>query len=114
MALHILNFSIDSPDAQPDEVPENLALNDIESVAELVLEQLMGFDNVIAEHDEHDTEDGGSLSVAKILFFFQSVVYFNIKDIVTPISSVTSNSFYTDSYALQFHPEIVPPPPQRV
>lgn len=113
MALHILNCSIDTPDAQSDDIPENLAINDIESVAELVLEQMMGFDNAIAEHDEHDTEDGSSISIAKIIFFCQPISSFNIKSHTLPVPSVEVKIYYTDAYATQFHPEIVPPPPKQ-
>lgn len=113
MALHILNCSIDSPDAQPDSVPENLSYNDIESVAELIIEQIMGFDNVIPEQDEHDTEEGGSISIAKILFYCQSISTFSLSRSEQFIPSVEQQIHYRDTYASQFHPEIVPPPPKN-
>jgi len=114
MALHILNCSIDSPDAQPDYVPENLSYNDIESVAELIIEQIMGFDNIIPEQDEHDTEDGGSISIAKILFYCQPFSIFSLTTTEAVLPSAERPIHYRDTYASQFHPEIVPPPPKEV
>jgi hypothetical protein len=59
MALHIFNFSIDTPDNFSDQVPEDLSINDIESISELVLEKFLGIYNACPEHDEQDPEDGG-------------------------------------------------------
>lgn len=114
MALHILNCSIDTPDAHPDFIPEDLAYNDIESISELVLEQMLGFENAIAEHDEHDTEDGGSFEIAKILLYYQSSIEFSIKPVLNFPYSKSILLNYEDIFATQFHPEIVSPPPQQV
>jgi hypothetical protein len=114
MALHILNCSIDTPDAQPDSIPENLSYNDIESISELVLEQILGFENAIAEHDEHDTEDGSSIEIAKIVLYYQPYIDFSIKQKFYFPYSKTLPLHYEDSFIIQFHPEIVAPPPQQV
>ena len=114
MALHILNCSIDSPDAQPDYIPENLNYNDIESVTELVIEQIMGFDNVIPEQDEHDTEDGGSISIAKILFYCQHISIFSLTITQDVLPSAECLIHYRNTYNSQFHHEIVPPPPKKM
>lgn len=60
MALWVLNFSIDSPDAyvgnsrilQPTQ--EKLLVNDIESFLELIVENFLGHTNAIPEHHEMD------------------------------------------------------------
>jgi hypothetical protein len=61
MAVHTFNFSIDTRDAQPDFVAEDLAFNDIESFYEFALEALAGIDNAVEEHEEHDQAEGGAL-----------------------------------------------------
>lgn len=112
MAIHILNCSIDTPDAQPDSVAEDLSYNDIESISELVLEQFLGLDNAIAEHEEHDTEDGYSFEIAKILLYFQTN-YFSVFREFSEILDINPSILqYSNSYFSQFHPEIVSPPPQ--
>ncbi len=66
-AAYLLNFSIDSQDPYPDDVAENLAFNDIESVYEFFTEALMGIEDAVEEHEERDMEEGGSFSYAKFL-----------------------------------------------
>lgn len=56
MCLYLLNGSVDSPDMSPDYIPEDLSYNDQESILEIILEKVLGFDNMIAEYDERDTE----------------------------------------------------------
>lgn len=57
-ALHIFNLSIDPRDKEPDFLPEDLSVNEIESIAELVMESVFGFSNTFAEHDEADGSEG--------------------------------------------------------
>lgn len=113
MTIHILNCSIDSPDPQPDNIPENLAYNDIESIAELVIEQWLGLGNFFAEHDEHDTEDGSHISLGKILFYCQSLHSFILSSYTQSLASPLLPIYYQDMYASQYHPELVSPPPQH-
>lgn len=72
MALYLLNISVDAPDQLPGHFPEDLSFNDQESIVELVVEKLLGFENAIAEHDDHDAEDHNNQGGKKInlsLFF---------------------------------------------
>lgn len=69
LALHLFNLSIDAPDARPDSVPEDLAVNDIESIAEFLTEVVFGCENAFAEQDERDSEKGGSLDFRKCYLF---------------------------------------------
>jgi hypothetical protein len=111
MAIHIFNLSVDTRDAKPDYVPEDLSFNDLESVAEIVLEQLLNINNALAEHDESDTEDGGSIELKKeilvsLKFRFDYIPFFKYN-----IRLLYSGN-YIEQYSSQFHPEIVPPPPK--
>jgi hypothetical protein len=54
MTLHILNLSVDAADVLPDSIPEDLSFNEIESVIEFVLEDVLHIENALPEHDEHD------------------------------------------------------------
>ena len=69
-AAYLLNFSIDSQDPYPDDVAENLAFNDIESVYEFFTETLMGIEDAVKEHEERDMDEGGIFSYSK--FFYSS------------------------------------------
>jgi hypothetical protein len=63
--LHFLNLSIDARDAKPDTVPEDLALNDIESLTEFIAEVVFNWHDAFTEHDEHDGDGGGTADFFK-------------------------------------------------
>ncbi|MDN5214918.1 hypothetical protein QQ020_22755 [Fulvivirgaceae bacterium BMA12] len=75
VALYLLNISVDTADPYPDYIPEVLTINDQESFVEFFLEKILGFENAIAEYDDHDTEDHNKKKNSKIdvvaLFFSQ-------------------------------------------
>jgi hypothetical protein len=70
MAFLILNCSVDTPDAMPESVAEDLSYNDMESVIEIVIEQVLGFENAIVEYDDNDSEDGLGFNLKKTLDFY--------------------------------------------
>ncbi|MCZ8023499.1 MAG: hypothetical protein O9294_17170 [Cytophagales bacterium] len=72
MAIHLLNLSIDSKDLLPTYLPENLAINDIESFTELIAENILGFENSFIEHEE--TDDTSEISTDNNSLFN---VYYN-------------------------------------
>jgi len=112
MAIHILNCSIDAPDSFSDEVTEDLTLNDIESISELVLENILGLDNLIKEHDEQDNINGYSLELHKLLLFFHTTYQYFSNNLIYHSPQTSAKSSYKDKYFSLFHPEIVSPPPQ--
>lgn len=69
MALYLLNISVDTADPVSEAISENLSINDQESVVEIIVEQFLGYEDAIAEYDEHDPEDYQKKKVFKISFF---------------------------------------------
>ena len=65
MGAHFLNISIDTADPNPESIPEDLTINDQESIIELIVEKVLGFENAIEEYDDYDAEDH-TKKVAKI------------------------------------------------
>lgn len=57
VALHILNFSIDNPDLQCISAPEDLSYNEIETLVEFALENVLGIENAIPEYDDPDSDN---------------------------------------------------------
>lgn len=112
LALHILNCSVDTADPQPDSVPEDLSINDMESIVEIVLEQVCHIDNAIAEHDENDTDDdSGGLTIKKGI----DLSYYGNHSKISFSSATTiicKYSNYKDNFYSQFHPELTTPPPK--
>lgn len=67
MGLYLLNISVDTADPNPDHIPEDLSLNDQESIIEIIVEQVLGYDDAIKEYDDHDTEDHDKKKNVKIV-----------------------------------------------
>lgn len=66
LALILLNISVDIPDSNPDYYVEDISYNEQESIVELVLEKLLGFENVILESEEHESDEQGKKSRTQI------------------------------------------------
>ena len=74
MGIYLLNISVDTADPNPEHIPEDLSLNDQESIIEIVIEKILGFENAIDEYDDHDTKDHTKKSNVKI----DLVVHFTV------------------------------------
>ncbi len=66
MGLYLLNISVDTADPNPEHIPEDLSINDQESIIEIIVEQVLGYGNAIKEYDEHDTEEHNERKNVKI------------------------------------------------
>tara|TARA_R110002049_G_scaffold288330_2_gene470693 strand:- start:5289 stop:5624 length:336 start_codon:yes stop_codon:yes gene_type:complete len=66
MALFLLNISVDTADSHPEHIPEDLSINDQESIIEIVFEKVLGYENSFKEYDDHDREDHNKKSNLKI------------------------------------------------
>ncbi|MCU0443599.1 MAG: hypothetical protein MUE85_01680 [Microscillaceae bacterium] len=106
--FQLLNFSIDAPDAQPDYLPENLAINDIESIVELVLEDFLGLEDAISEQDEPD-EDNNSPLNKKTEFLHQKDLFQSFV-IVSYNSKPIGRIYKSNHYLFDFTKEIIQPP----
>lgn len=109
LALQILNFSVDTPDAQPDNIREDLSINDMESVVEIILEQVLDIDNAIPEHDESDN-DNGKINLKTAIDFFISKFSVELADI--SCSLLNKPSQYKENFYKRFNPELNSPPPE--
>jgi hypothetical protein len=68
MILHLFNFSVDAPDAYPDSITEDMAFNDMESIAEWALEGWLCMEDILPEGEEQESEENSSSSAQKLLF----------------------------------------------
>lgn len=66
IGLHLLNISVDTEDPNPEHIPEDLSINDQESIIEIVVEKILGYEDAIEEYDDHDTEDHNKKTNVKI------------------------------------------------
>ncbi|MBR9860554.1 hypothetical protein GYB22_07345 [bacterium] len=77
MGLYLLNISVDTADLNSDSVSEDLSINDQESIVEIVVEKILGFENAIKEYDDHDSEDQNKKKNVNIDFLFYGGVIRN-------------------------------------
>ena len=102
LGIYLLNISVDTADPNPEHIPEDLSFNDQESIIEIVIEKIFGFENAIEEYDDHDTKDHNKKSNVKIdlgLCFFvdgnNSVSVFERKKQRYPdLDAFLTNGFY--------------------
>ncbi len=66
MGFYLLNISVDTVDPNPEYIPEDLSINDQESIVEIIVEQVLGYEDAFGEYDDHDTEDHNSSKTVKI------------------------------------------------
>jgi hypothetical protein len=113
MAVHILNCTIDAPDTQPDNIPEDLSYNDIETLVEWVLEDVLEIENAISEHDEPDNNDGFSMEMKKTVWFHQ---VFELETATAPMPKGGASDREYLYFSAHFYPqhccEVITPPPQ--
>ena len=110
MAVFLLNLSVDAPDPFPSFLPEDLTHNEQESITELIVEQLLGFDNAFVEYDDDDNEERNSKLTLKL-------------DVVLPSASLPDRLLLRTRYERSPYPpylrwpyprygEVAAPPPR--
>ncbi len=110
MALYLFNISVDTADPDPVHVVEDLTINDQESMVELVVEQFLGFENAIGEHDDPDTENNQKKSLTKLDLFGQLRV---ISDCPIPSFWLEKTLYPAFTKALATgHSQLNTPPPR--
>ncbi len=82
IALFILNCSADSPDAYAEYLPDSITLNDQDTILEIIIEKLMGFDDLIPENN---TDNDTGYSGKKV---------FEINCFTIPLAVLTAQNFY--------------------
>ena len=111
LGLYFLNISVDATDSLYAETTENLAINNQESIIEIVIEKVFGFDDAIAELDDNDNSQNSIFK--KIKNFDYIVDYQSVNSFSFPIISIQKQA---DKLPIQHisNPllEIISPPPK--
>jgi len=108
-SLHMLNISVDSPDVNPDWVSEDLSVNDMESISEIICEQILHIDNAFPEFDDHDNNDGGAPIITHLDLFFYN------QPVIAIMPFTYTHSHYakqTKDLLGQFTSQVPTPPPK--
>ncbi|MEB2786008.1 hypothetical protein [Algoriphagus persicinus] len=69
MGLYLFNLSADTADPQPIHIPEDLSINDQESIIEIFVEKILGYEDAIKEYDDADTDESNKKSIVSIDLF---------------------------------------------
>lgn len=75
MGLYLLNISVDTVDHNPLNIPEDLSINDQESIIEMVVELVLGYENAIEEYDDGDTDEPITKTTTKIDLIHHYLIY---------------------------------------
>jgi len=108
LALNLLNSSIDFRDQRIAELKEDLAINEIESFAELIVEEIVCIDNYFEEQSEADPEPTTKGT--------NTLNYLVPPSLVLPTNPIiVSMSFYSGYSVFYYFTDatILTPPPQR-
>lgn len=105
MSLLILNYSIDPPDASAN--VEDLGVNEIESIAELAIEEMLNIENYFPEAEDSDIPQtkgqSASLFVAEPIIAFETAGAWGVT-----IKSI----FYHNCDLLEGMNDLSSPPPK--
>jgi hypothetical protein len=107
LAVYLLNISIDPQDVAAPWHKEDLRINEIESIAELVAEEIFDCDNAIPEHEDADGEKNTQVTFFKL--FSPSVFLFSSFELSTKIK-LPSTGF--TSRLIKQSADVAAPPPR--
>ncbi|WP_330443087.1 hypothetical protein [Flavobacterium sp. C4GT6] len=107
MSLYVLNCCIDVP--TPHGVKEDLTINKQESILELIIEKLMGFDDALAEYYDNDSDTDSFKKIGFDLFIIPSASVTQKKFL--PVNATQNLKADFNSIGVLFF-EIPYPPPE--
>ncbi|WP_097127479.1 hypothetical protein [Spirosoma fluviale] len=116
MAFYVINVSIDAPDGYVSansygEYREDLSVNEIESLGELILENVFGIHDAVPEHDESNEEEDQLTKIFMDWSIPSPLVIYLVDPVagyLTPTRMPFTGLIYRSNPA-----EINTPPPQR-
>lgn len=113
MALHILNFSFDAPDATKSNISEDLSFNEIESFTEWFAEDVLNIQDAFPESDEQGDEESGFIKKIVDMKFYH--VVFEDETITPSLKNIKNNSTsvnYSKPFCSSIYISIFSPPPE--
>ncbi|MEK6479063.1 hypothetical protein WJR50_16065 [Catalinimonas sp. 4WD22] len=107
MALYLLNISVDATDPYPEHIAEDLSINDQESMVEIFIEKILGYENAIAEYDDQDTDEQTKKSKVGIDLYFSCHHKHTL-----PLFNCTQQKYppYTERLSGGYYHLFTPPP----
>lgn len=109
IGLALLNISVDTSNLLSNEVAENISLNHQESFVEIVVEKMLGYENAIAEQDDHDSDDHSQKKNTKVELLYSASPLDNRTQII-PLTQTKSFNSENEGLPSRYYPIDTPPP----
>lgn len=111
MALYLLNFSVDTSDLTDGFPNKTVPYDSQESIIELIVEKVLGYQNAIPEVEENDTDEPSLLKKNISVEFLLLTTSVALTPTIDPNSSA-KNILSPDASLLKASLEIHSPPPE--
>lgn len=110
-SLIIFNCSIGGPEPESQRKGGIYERNIAKSLVELIMEQIISFENSMNQGQNPETDDTKSISLKEANDFphLDLALKINFKLHKLPL---IKGIIYKETYTEQFHPELLPPPPK--
>ncbi len=111
MTVLFINTSIDPVDPEGDWVPEDLSVNEMETITEFVMEKVLGIDDCFQEKDDDDPDNSTGVHIVKD---FSQYVHVQYAIVLNPVELAETCPMpdYFKRFNSQFISEINAPPPK--
>lgn len=107
LAIYLLNISIDPQDISAPWQEENLYVNEIESVVELIAEEILNYSDAVPEHEDADGEKNAQVTFFKL--FSPPVFLFTLFELQDKVKSPDANF---PSRLIKQSADVAAPPPR--
>lgn len=113
MAMHILNFSIDAPDIIDKSIAEDLSYNEIESLTELIAENILNIEDAFSESDEKGDEESGFFKkYSEITLHYVLLKDKPVSNSLINTKKSSTSSLYVTSFCSTIYLSVFSPPPK--
>gem|GEM_PF-4612137 len=109
MVMHLINTSVDPVDPWFDSVYEDMILNEMETITEIIAEQLLDIEDCFEERDEPNSESKNTLKLAKLVSDYVYTPTLGQETLASTKKTVQPNHYNLLRH--QFSPELTTPPP---
>jgi len=104
MAVYMVNICVVPPPLQSDRVQSQLSINEQESIVEIIVEKVLGFEDAVEDYDDTDRENQSKKTNHKLETL--NLTYFAFPDLNQKLFS------YNAPAVLSCFIQIETPPPQ--
>lgn len=111
MTMLLINTSIDPVDPEGDWVAEDLSVNEMESITEIIAEQILNIEDCFEETNDDDAESGTAVKVLKDVSQYIPVKI-TAPNLASTLTDALTTPEYFKRFESQFISEINAPPPK--